>query len=373
MNAPVRTWLPWVLGLVLLASLVAWFLATHKREVQTLPLPPRGEASYNPLYALKLTLLAQHMPVNSRQRLQLDQIELAARDTVLIYSDPALLTEDELHTLFAFAEDGGHLILRLPQWQKDATAAPLDDWLPISSRLFKPDCVMLKVTKKDFIGDFCRSPRFKLEKNAQPDAVWQIDHDQVVFARFAYGKGSVDVMSDLVMLANNGLTDAPHQLFAQQLLAPNRGVGTFHLIYAADMPPLWKLLLERAWMAWLPLVLALLAWLWLRAQRFGPWLPSPVQPRRALLEHVDASGEHLLRYGKLTLLHRALRETVLARLRRVDPLIAAQQGDTQARLLAQRLGLHPDTLRAVLDTRPPATPHEFRQRIARLIALRKRL
>ena len=32
------------------------------------------------------------------------------------------------------------------------------------------------------------------------------------------------------------------------------------------MPPLWRLLLERGWMAWLPLALATLGWLWWRTR-----------------------------------------------------------------------------------------------------------
>ena len=368
-----RKVLPWLLGLALMGVLVAWFLLTHKREVQTLPLPPRGEASYNPLYALKVSLQAQGQQVQSRQRLDLDTMHLGAHDSVLIYSDPRTLSDSELEALFAFVESGGHLILRLPPWQQGASEATLSQWLPIQSNLHKPKCMAFNMPGQKPHQEFCDGAQFVLGKDARTLAAWRTQQGQHVFARFAYGDGTVDVLSTLEWLSNNSLPEPPHRYFTRQLLAPNWNAGRVHLVYAADMPPLWRWLMTHAWQVLLPMLLALLAWLWLRAQRFGPWLPSPVQPRRALLEHVDASGEHLLRYGKLTLLHRALRETVLARLRRVDPLIAAQQGDTQARLLAQRLGLPPDTLRAVLDTRPPATPHEFRQRIARLIALRKRL
>ena len=66
-------------------------------------------------------------------------------------------------------------------------------------------------------------------------------------------------------------------------------------------------------------------------------------------------------------------DAVLARLRRRDPLAAAMEGDTRAALLAPRTGLAPREIRATLDTRPPAGLSEFRHRIARLAALRKRL
>jgi hypothetical protein len=53
-----RAALPWLLALAVIAAGVAWFLATHHRVEKIVPMPPRGEASYNPLYALKLALRA---------------------------------------------------------------------------------------------------------------------------------------------------------------------------------------------------------------------------------------------------------------------------------------------------------------------------
>ena len=45
-----------VLGALIIALGVAWFLHTHERVSDTVDLPPRGEAAYNPLYALRETL-----------------------------------------------------------------------------------------------------------------------------------------------------------------------------------------------------------------------------------------------------------------------------------------------------------------------------
>lgn len=381
MSPRLRIALPWLLGMLAVGLLVAWFLLTHKRVQHDVPVPPRGEAGYNPLYALKLALRAEGLRVASRQRLQLDAVPLGAHDTVVVFSDPRTLGEDDLQTLFDFAEGGGHLILRLPPWNragKDADAGLLADWLPIAPALLAPHCMAMDIPGQKSHVEFCASPRFALaqyddEEPAKVGAAWRNRAGAHVFARFPWGDGNVDLLSDLDMLDNDNLDDAPHRIFVRQLLAPNWGRGTVHLVYAADMPPLWRWLLQYAWMALLPALLALLAWLWMRAQRFGPQLPSPQPPRRSLLEHVEASGEHLLRYGRMALLHRALRDAVLARLRRRDPLAAAMEGETQAALVAQRTGDTPAAIRAVLDSRPPANLSDFRQRIARLIALRKRL
>ena len=371
-----RQLMPWMLGLALLALLVGWFLYTHKLVDKVTPLPPRGEASYNPLYALKLALRAQDLQVDSRQRLRLGEVALAGGDTVVIYSDPRALRETELDGLFAFAEAGGHLVLRLPDWSGNADttdAHMLAAYLPIRPLLLPPRCMSLHVPDEEPHVEFCRGARFLLQEDAEAGTAWFTEQGQHVFARFPYGDGSVDLVSELDILGNDELREGPHLLFARQLLAPNWDRGTVHLVYAADMPPLWRWLLDNAWMALLPMLLGLLAWLWMRAQRFGPLLPAPLQPRRSLLEHVAASGEHLVRYGKLGLLHRAMRDAVLARLRRRDALAAAMQGDTQAALLAPRLGIDAASIRGTLDTRPPATLAELRHRITRLVSLRKRL
>ncbi len=369
-----RTAIVWSLIALALVAVVAWWLTMFQRVEREIPLPPRGEASYNPLYALKLALRADGQQVASRQRLRLSERTLGRRDTVVIYSDPRTLTAAELEALFAFAREGGHLVLRLPPWEirGHPMLGNLTGRLPVDPLLVAPGCMRLTAYGKQALA-FCGSARFRLRNGAAPVAAWRNAEGAHVFARFVHGDGSVDLASDLDFLANHSLKHAADAQLARQVLAPRWGEGTFHLVYAADMPPLWRWLLARGWMALVPLLLALLGWLWMRTQRFGPLLPAAVAPRRSLLEHVHASGEHLARYGHLALLHRALRDAVLARLRRRDPLAAALDGEAQAAMLAPRVGLGVAEVRATLDTRPPLDSAEFRTRIARLIALRNRL
>ena len=129
--------------------------------------------------------------------------------------------------------------------------------------------------------------------------------------------------------------------------------------------------LTRGWALYFALMAALsllvFALLGLPAWAFFTVVLSPISLASFLI------GEHLLRYGKLGVLHRALRDAVLARLRRRDPLAAAQDSETQAALVASRVAMTAAEVRATLDTRPPVNTTEFRHRIARLIDLRKRL
>ena len=74
----------------------------------------RGEAAYNPLFALKQALVADGRKVDARQRLDLDTHPLRPADTLLMLSDPRTLSDQDVTRLLGWVERGGHLILATP-------------------------------------------------------------------------------------------------------------------------------------------------------------------------------------------------------------------------------------------------------------------
>ncbi len=363
-----------LLAVLAVALLVAWWLHTYHLVERTRPLPPAGEASYNPLYALRLALREDGVDAVSRQRLQLDSVELGVRDTVLLLGDPRTLPARDVDALLDWAYDGGHLLVTTPPgWRFSAEQSwELLSQLGLQLMPKSRECMGFAVPGEDHHVEFCGSARFTLQ-GIDPALTWGDFEKGFVFARIAVGDGTVDVLADMAFLHNDALNDGPHIVLTRQLLAPNYGEGKMHLIYAANMPPLWRLLLERAWMAWIPLLLALLAFLWMRMQRVGPLMPSPPEARRSLLEHVQASGEHLRRHGLSATLHGAMRDRFLSRLQRRDPLAAALDGRAQAEAIATRTGMAPDDIEHALRSPRPRDARDFRLRIARLIDMGKRL
>jgi len=378
------------LGLLLAAGVAAWWSYNYEYVETEQVLRPRGEASYNPLYALKLALQASGVDAHSRQRLQLDEVALGDHDTVLVLSDPRTLSPADVDGLLDWVESGGHLLVRTPRLERgEATrTAELLDALRLQP-LPKYDC--MPVTRPpsaagtkggDETGEddarpqarfaFCGGTRFTMLA-VEPLHAWGDLDSGYAYARLAHGEGTVDVLADFGFLTNDALEQPAFAALARQLLQPGWKRGTVHLVYAADMPPLWRLLFERGWMAWLPALLALVAWLWLRIQRFGPRMPSPEPARRALLEHVQASGEHLWRYGRGSALYAAVREAFIARLRRRDPLAAALDGRAQAEAIARRTGAPVADIERALQTPRPNDGADFRNRIARLLQLRQQL
>lgn len=377
-------------GLVALA--VAWFLHTHERVVNEIALPPGGEAGYNPLYALGKTLEADGIEVRPRQRLDVSSQPLAPGDTLLVLGDPRSLNAPQVRRLLEWVASGGHLLLRTPPIEggDDDYDVPMLDAVGVLLTQDDPECEPLQVEGQGGHVEFCRGRRFFF-KGVEPELAWGDLAAGYVYARLQYGQGHVDVLADFDFLTNSGgrneaavapasaapapvgLRDGPHQALARQVLAPNYGRGTVHLVYAAQMPSLWRSVLLQGWPVWGPLLLALLAWLWLRTQRFGPAFPAPAAERRSLLEHVRASGQHLSRYNKRPLLYQAVKNSFLARLRRRDPIAAALAGEPQVAALAQRFDLPVHTIRRALQAPASHDAIAFRDRVALLIQLRNRL
>jgi hypothetical protein len=293
--------------------------------------------------------------------------------------------------LLEWVAGGGHLLLRTPPAgsRNQETGVPLLEALHILLTDDAPECAPLQVPNEEQHIEFCRGRRFFFDQ-VEPELAWGDLQAAYVYARLAHGEGHVDVLADFDFLTNNGnrrsdlfapdedprsggLRDGPHRALARQLLAPNYGHGTMHLVYAAQMPSLWRMVLQRGWPVWAPLLLALLAWLWLRMHRFGPLRPAPAGERRSLLEHVRASGEHLFRYNRRALLYASARNSFLARLRRRDPVAAALSGEPQVGAIAERLGIPAEAVRTALQAPPSHDKSAFRHRISTLIQLRNRL
>ncbi len=386
-------WLLVVLGLlVICVPLAILFLRTHERVTHTEHLPPQGEASYNALYVLGQALRADGITVQSRPRLDLARMPLEPGDTVVLLQDSAEIPAPTVATLMAWVKQGGHLIVRTPPTGKDtAPNGPLLEALGVDSEGYESYCQRFHVRDDPQHVEFCNGRRFSAEppSGITLERGWGDDYD-LVFARLRHGQGRIDVLADMAFMhgkgrpnptvppktANaivDGLHDKAHRDLTRYVLAPNYGKGTVWLVYASRPPSLWNRVFYLGWPVWAPLLLALLGWLWQRAQRLGSELPSPAAERRSLLEHIRASGEHLLRFGSAPLLYDAVRRAFLARLRRRSPTAAALTGEGQVHAIATVLQWSHERVRTALT--PPASNDVagLRDRIRLLIQMRNLL
>ncbi|HDS1581243.1 TPA: DUF4350 domain-containing protein [Stenotrophomonas maltophilia] len=378
-----------LLGLLVLLGvpLTILYLRTHERVTETLTLPPQGEAGYNPLYVLGQALRADGIDVHSRPRLELQQMTLAPDDTVVLLQDSSELPAPTARQLLDWVGRGGHLLVRTPPPAEDdasSTQGPLLDQLGVDSLFQRSECQPFQIDEGLPRNEFCGSRRFTLgfAARAQAERRWGGDRD-LVFARLQHGQGRVSVLADMEFMrgdldpdagpAGAGLHDPAHRDLARYLLDPNYGKGAVWLIYASRPPSLWSRVFYQGWPLWAPLLLALLGWLWARAQRFGSVQPSPVLERRSLLEHVRASGELLLRFGHGTRLYDAVLALFLHRLRLRAPLAAALEGAPREQAIAALLKWPQGRVASALTPPPPHDTSALRERIRLLLQMRSLL
>jgi len=401
-------WLLVVLGVLALGvPLTIAFLRTHERVTRTEQLPPQGEASYNPLYVLGQALRADGITVHARPRVDLATMPLQPRDTLVLLQDSATLPASTARELLAWVARGGHLVMRTPPAEQAEVEpaevepaeisrnGPLLDALGVDSIGYGTGCQPFHVRDDPQHVEFCGGRRFAVAppQGMRLERSWGEDSGEYgqVFARLRHGQGSVDVLADLEFMKGlgrpapddapnakpgdyiDGLHDKAHRDLTRYLLAPRYGEGSMWLVYGSRPPSLWNRLFYQGWPVWVPLLLALLGWLWHRTQRMGSLLPSPAVERRSLLEHVRASGEHLLRYGKAPLLYDAVRRAFLGRLRRRAPTAAVLVGDAQVQAVAALLQWPHARVHTALTAPASHDLPGLRERIRLLIQMRNLL
>ena len=366
-----------LLGLLLLIPvtvLVAWFLATHERVPRDIYKPFQGEARYNTLFALERALVAHGMRADSRATLG-SVAQLGDADLLVLGTDVRTLGETQVDELLAWMKRGGRLLFALPRGS-EGRGGPLLDRLHLATvehfdcLHWAPSPAVAVATSTDDSDDdeeyddeplWCTSTRFTTDDGKEDSFAWLWGNADTgwLFGRHARGRGSWTVAAELDFLGNAALEQPHNTALAWQLLAPLAPNGIVHLVYSADVPPFHVLLARAGWPILLPVLLALIAWLWSRGQRFGPLLPLPPPHRRALLEHVRAAGAFAWRRARGVALHDALARRVLGAAQRRRPELLALEGDALARTLAEDAGVTPEAARHALAPASLAQPQEF--------------
>ena len=372
----------WI-GVALAAAsvmLYVWWIATHEKHWYERTLPVRGEASYNHYYVLQQALRAQGVRVQSLPHLPAGIEHWSERDTLLLGSDPRTLGPRQIDALLDWVERGGRLIVA-PSLQ--AAEQAVTDRKPnqpatelLSSIGVSPhlgwSCVNWQKTK-DQRPEWCFAAFDFVDAAERANFETTIGNakDGWFLASRSWGAGRIEVLGDFGRLHNDALEEDPRNAdWDWQILAPMlQAGGTFRIIYQTELPPLYWYLLRYGWYALLPLLIALLAWLWSRSQRFGPTMPLPAPDRRALGEHIQASGEFLYRRGLAQALYAPLRRRFDDVLRRRDPELAALPPNEIASALSQRHRLPREAVQQALRAPLPRQPQNFLSTVQTLLHL----
>ena len=365
----------WVVAgcLLLVLGVLGWWFYSHFDYVyQDEAAAPRGQATYDPLYAASVVLKAYGVATQVHPYFDDKLLKPSPGDTVVYYGDIHSLTQLQVLQLNDFVVRlGGHLVVQLPDYTT-ASEAPLLAGFHLRSANRKI-CGWYGATAGD------QGNRVQLcAANVITGKAADFDYaagrdDNLQYVQRSVGKGWVAVLSDLDFMTNPQLKSAVNQTLMLRVLQPTPGHGRVLLIYSFDSEGLPVLLLRYGWPALLPLALCLLALLWRMAPRFGPPLPAAAEPRRAMLEHVRAGGEFLWREGRPRALLEAVYDDMLLTLRRRHPAASRAQSRELLDSLTAITGLPRVQVRRALGQDKGEVKEDFTQRIATLIEIRKHL
>lgn len=383
-----------VAALVLGLAVTAFLLTFHRVE-REIDLPPRGEARYNPLFALEKTLQARGIEATSRADLNLPALALAPHDLLLLDVDVRNIPAVQVDQIMDWVERGGHLAYRLPQGDEGRPGELLEalslgvtkefgclSWSERGAPRETPADAEDAATKAAAAagegdgdasgGMVCTQYRFTTDSEYESDFDWLWGNGEqgFLFGRHSWGEGDVLIAAEFDFLHNDALEQGGNAALTWQLIGPALGKGRAFLIYATETPPWHVLLVRQGWYVLLPLALALLGWLWAQSQRLGPVLPLAARHQRALLAHVQAAGEFAFARHRGAALHAAVLRAFRQRLRRRDPVAAALALDPLVQTLSERHQIPASRVRQALQPQELARPEHFVAAIRTLMHLR---
>ncbi|OWQ47920.1 hypothetical protein CDL60_04820 [Roseateles noduli] len=392
-----------------------WWLSANTEWVdQEVIRPATGEARTNPVYAFEQ--IVRRLGMQAEHFEQLDRLPPEGARLVLMSSNWDLVPE-RAGQIKAWVERGGHLVLlqgadwdetRLESWvpvfavdiseklkrearearaaASAAAARPALPPAPAASAASEDDeeeddddrdladsepPVFGDIDSLDLCYSFISSKRLKVKPGHQ--AIWTLMQDlhgqQLI--RAARGKGSVTVLNASPAVFQNR---SPLSCDISLLLAATVQAETGATVWIflnekreALTPWLW----HSGWIAIVLGLLALAAWLWRAAVRFGPRLAPPPRLRRSISEQVRGMGAYLHRHGHDALLaaqQRALEEAATRRLRGYARL---SMGD-RVHAVATATGVARDDLYAAMSSKF-CTRAELPQRLHLLETARRLL
>ena len=187
---------------------------------------------------------------------------------------------------------------------------------------------------------------------------------------YTLGKGHV-VMLARNYFDNNSLADYDHAELLLALAKLNKGSSAVTIVKQVDALRWYVALWRNAPLLLISLAVLLALLLWSAVRRFGPLLPAPLQARRALIEHIDASGVWLWKTeGGRELLLAAAREETLALMRRRAPaLLRAAPADIN-QAVGHACAISSATVDAALHQPASRQPLRFTSQIRTLQTLR---
>ena len=300
-----------VFALLVAIAGVLWFVNTFQLKEVNEYIGFRGEAKTNSLFAARLFLKRMGVPAERKDSLT----SLPDTNTVLLINTQRYtLSKQKVVEILGWVKRGGHLITRARtrsneslygddehKENKDNTTTerdflqqtlgvklgdhviPDDDDLPLLAQLDNMPA-----------GLYVDPEFFYALHTSHQDVAAQQYGETSWLLEIPWGDGLVTLVANLDFIENPALKDHDHAGFFWYMVHSLRDEPqSVWLIHRDDMPPLWKIIWEHAWMLVLTLAALIPLTILALSPRFGPLIPKPQPGRRRILEHIHASGRFM--------------------------------------------------------------------------------
>jgi hypothetical protein len=369
---------------LLLVALGFWLASATEWTEVDVPVPPRGEAAQNPLYATQALARALGAQVVKRQGLEALP---STTSTLVLASRHWDVFGNKAEPLQDWVQRGGHLVL--PAWLLDDEK--LADWLPVSQRKARQqepspprkrrekdsDCRALAQVPVQASGDAVTSLRVcgwersdVLQGDGTP--IWSLVGTRgPEVMRMALGKGSVTVMGSWDLLNNQHVLRHDNALAVAWALQMGAGVNLW-FVAEESREALHTWLWNKSWVAMLLSLLALGAALWRGCVRFGVLRQEHSKQRRSMAEQVTGTGQFLQQHAGAALYRaqlRALDNTALCSLRQYASLSVSER----AKAIATRTSLDANDMSIAMDASRAFKAHALLTNLHLLEIARRRL
>lgn len=365
-----------LLLLVCVAYAAWWWFANMERRTVASPRSTPETAS-NPMLAAGLFLEKQGIKTRTVDMLAEGTGQLPPGGVLLLPYRSQRQKSKDVAAIWKWVENGGVLItgaLKLDDKEGDDPllgALAIRKQTPAKSK-DQTGSVQPPGSPRELAIETRSADRVRQAAGAV-EPVWQ-DKGGEYLRAFAVGQGQIVVLGDTDWFTNNWLQHRDHAELLWRLVQLNGAPSQVLIVSSMKMPRWYVLFWKKTPLGWVVLPLLLVLLLWRAVVRFGPLLPEPDTSRRALMEHIDASGRWLWRTegGAFRLLQAArlaLRQRMAGRM----PEWARLPPQELAQRVARRFKLSVDEVDRALNRPVNKDPHDFTARLRILQLLRKKL
>jgi len=405
------------------------FFQTHEYKEVTTHTGFKGEARKNPLYAARLFLKRMGIKTETKESVQgLDGFP-NTNTVLLIDTNRSTLSNKRTLEMMDWVKSGGHIIAKTTKdWKYSGSEKinkinksrkyspdPLQRYLgvrtgPRSIEIDPEDEVetmvdellgteisptegektdsfsdnekiTLKGTGKKLALNIKRFRTILLDNSFENKTEKIALNDNTFMIRQKVGNGLVTLIADMSIFENRAIEKADHAEILWYLIhglhKPISQPEAIWLINNDEMPSLWNILWNKAWVFILSLLLLFTAWLLHSIHRFGPMIPKQSEDRRSLKEHISSSGNFYWKQEKRAKLIESSRKALLNHLSRIHPGWEQRSKEEQIALLAEQAEMTPEAIQKLLysDANNPSfkQAETFIQLIKDLESLRNKL